>query len=65
VEVEVQGKRTKFKADFKARVALEALKESIRRHDGQRRQVLEGVEEREHPAQVHPGNQAPNIDMLK
>ncbi len=26
MEVEVQGKRTKFKADFKAKVALEALK---------------------------------------
>jgi transposase-like protein len=26
MEVEVQGERTKFKADFKARVALEALK---------------------------------------
>jgi hypothetical protein len=25
MEVEVQGKRTKFKADFKAKVALEAL----------------------------------------
>ena len=26
MEVEVQGKRTKFKAEFKAKVALEALK---------------------------------------
>jgi transposase len=26
MEVKVQGKRTKFKADFKAKVALEALK---------------------------------------
>ena len=26
MEVEVQGKRTKFKADFKAKVAVEALK---------------------------------------
>jgi transposase len=26
MEVEVQGKRTKFEADFKAKVALEALK---------------------------------------